>query len=67
MARTGNSTDILIAIVTIWFMPICAQKIYNCHQVYIGETKRMLFSWVAEHCGYVNNMLRDKSTGYHFN
>ena len=39
----------------------------NCQQVYIGETKRMLYSRVAEHRGYVNNMMTDKSTGDHFN
>ena len=35
--------------------------------VYIGETKRMLHSRVAEHRGYVSNMETDKATGAHFN
>ena len=39
----------------------------KCKQVYIGETKRMLLSRVADHRGYVTNKVTDKSTGQHFN
>ena len=39
----------------------------NCHQVYIGETKRMLQTRVADHRGYVSNRRTDKATGAHFN
>ena len=39
----------------------------NCHQIYIGETKRMLQHRVADHRGYVTNKMTDKPTGEHFN
>ena len=39
----------------------------KCNQVYIGETKRMLQTRVADHCGYVSNGRTDKATGAHFN
>ena len=34
---------------------------------YIGETKQMVHSIVAEHHGYVSNLEIDKATGAHFN
>ena len=39
----------------------------NCRQVYIGETKRMLKSRVADHRGYVTNKVTSQATGEHFN
>ena len=39
----------------------------NCRDVYIGETKRMLRSRVAEHRGYISRGETDKPTGAHFN
>ena len=39
----------------------------NCNEVYIGETKRMLRSRVAEHRGYVSKGETNQSTGAHFN
>jgi hypothetical protein len=39
----------------------------NCRQVYIGETKRMLKSRVADHRGYVANKVTSQATGEHFN
>ena len=37
-----------------------------CQQVYIGETKRLLKFWLAEHRGYVVNGDTTKATGHHF-
>ena len=39
----------------------------KCQKVYIGETKRMLQSRIAEHRGYVTQHMTDKSNGHHFN
>ena len=39
----------------------------KCRQVYIGETKRMLKSRVADHRGYVTNKVTSQATGEHFN
>ena len=39
----------------------------NYQQVYIGETKRMLRTRVADHQGYVSTRRTDKATGAHFN
>ena len=39
----------------------------NCKQVYIGETKRLLKSRLADHCGYIVNKDTTQSTGHHFN
>ena len=39
----------------------------NCQQVYIGETKRMLQTCVADHHDYVSKGRTDKATGAHFN
>ena len=44
----------------------CKKK-EKCKETYIGETKRLLKSRVAEHCGYVQNQHLDKATGLHFN
>ena len=33
---------------------------------YIGETKIMLKSCLADHCGYVRNNRKDTATDYHF-
>ena len=38
----------------------------NCNNVYIGESKRMLWSRVADHRGYVSRSETDKATGAHF-
>ena len=38
----------------------------NCKEVYIGETKRMLRSRVAEHRGYVSRGETNQPTGAHF-
>ena len=40
---------------------------YNCKLRYIGQTKRALKYRLAEHRGYVNQNITDKSTGSHFN
>ena len=37
----------------------------NCNKVYIGETKQMLKSCLAQYCGYVQNNI--EATGQHFN
>ena len=42
-------------------------KTEKCKETYIGETKRLLKSRVAEHCGYVRNQHLDKVTGLYFN
>ena len=39
----------------------------NCKQVYIGETKRMLQTRLADHRVYVSSGRTDKATGAHFN
>ena len=39
----------------------------NCKLRYIGQTKRALKYRLAEHRGYVNQNITDKSTGSHFN
>ena len=44
---------------------ICQKE--NCQMAYIGETKRMLKSRLADHCGYVRNLREDTATGSHFN
>ena len=38
----------------------------NCKQVYIGESRRLLNFWVADHRGYVSRQETDKATGAHF-
>ena len=38
----------------------------KCKQVYIGESKRMLWSRIADHRGYVSRAETDKATGAHF-
>ena len=38
----------------------------NCKEVYIGETKRMLHTRVAEHRGYVSKGETNQPTGAHF-
>ena len=39
----------------------------RCKEAYIGETKRLLRSRIADHCGYVQNQKVDTATGTHFN
>ena len=39
----------------------------RCKEAYIGETKRLLRSRIADHCGYVRNQKVDTATGTHFN
>ena len=39
----------------------------ECKMRYIGETKRMLGSRLADHWGYIKNQDTDKVTGAHFN
>ena len=39
----------------------------NCKQAYIGETKRMLKSRLAQHRGYILNKDSSQATGHHFN
>ena len=63
MDKNGTLTNHLKERAITYFMQFVAKKI-NAN---IGETKRMLYSQVAEHCGYVTNMMTDKSTGDHFN
>ena len=44
---------------------ICQKE--NGQMAYIGETKRMLKSRLADHCGYVRNLREDTAIGSHFN
>ena len=44
---------------------ICKKE--KCKETYIGETKRLLRSRVADHCGYVRNQNLDTATDTHFN
>ena len=44
---------------------ICKKN--KCKETYIGETKRILKSRIADHCWYVRNGRLDKATGAHFN
>ena len=39
----------------------------NCKEAYIGETKHMLKSRLAQHRGYIRNKDDSKATGHHFN
>ena len=39
----------------------------NCKEAYIGETKHMLKTCLAQHCGYIQNKDDSKATGHHFN
>ena len=43
----------------------CVKK--NCNKRYIGETKRMLKSRIADHRGYVISGNTETATGAHFN
>ena len=43
---------------------ICSKE--TCNQVYIGESKRMLFARIADHRGYVSRGETSKATGAHF-
>ena len=38
----------------------------KCKKVYIGESKRMLWARLADHCGYISRGEADKATGAHF-
>ena len=53
-----NSFNVIYAIV-------CRKE--KCILSYIGETKRMLWYRLTDHCGYVRNKKLDKATGAHFN
>ena len=39
----------------------------KCKQRYIGETKRSIKHWFADHWGYVVNKHIDEASGAHFN
>ena len=43
---------------------LCTKE--NCKEEYIGETKRMLRTRVAEHHGYVSKVETSQPTGAHF-
>ena len=44
---------------------VCQKE--KCKLTYIGETKRLLKTRLADHCGYVQNNRVDTATGKHFN
>ena len=67
MTRVGKSTENLIETHLMLYMPLHVKKKDKCKETYIGETRRLLKSRVAEHCGYVRNQHLDKATGLHFN
>ena len=53
-----NAFNVIYAIV-------CQKE--KCKLTYIGETKRLLKTRLADHCGYVRNNRVDTATGEHFN
>ena len=53
-----NAFNVIYAIV-------CQKE--KCKLTYIGETKRLLKTRLADHCGYVRNNRVDTATGKHFN
>ena len=52
-----NSFNLIYAV-------ICQKE--NCQMSYIRETKIMLKSRLADHCGYVRNNREDTATNHHF-
>ena len=42
-------------------------NIERCKARYIGETDRTLRERIYEHKSYINNKMKNKATGYHFN